>query len=336
MNKTLIIESCEKRINEDFSNTSIVHVRNSMIIAKEVGCDLVSHDSQIDMNKIYDNIICAYASPYMKYKKYLPILLSNPNAKMYWMVNDHDLEDNILLRNWVLETNKQYNVICNNPRSGYRHWILAKNINNKKLNDYINNWYTINLNCLVFNQLANVAPSNDLFARKKSGCIYFGTFRKHRSEDMLRYNGADYTISTSTKNQIKYKDANISANFIDKIGWRIGNEDLANYKYSIYFEDKHTHDNYAFMANRYYECLMCNVLMFFDYKCSLVMERSGYKIAPSMIVKNGSDLNDTIKELDNDSVTFQYLLEIQRSNIPLIIKERSEVLLTLKNIFVTT
>ena len=34
MNKTLIIESCEKRINEDFSNTSIVHVRNSMILAK--------------------------------------------------------------------------------------------------------------------------------------------------------------------------------------------------------------------------------------------------------------------------------------------------------------
>ncbi|GAG07563.1 unnamed protein product, partial [marine sediment metagenome] len=67
----LIIESCEKGIKADFSNTSIVHVRNSLIIADILKADLVTHESHIDwaMGKDYDSIICAYASPYMKWKK---------------------------------------------------------------------------------------------------------------------------------------------------------------------------------------------------------------------------------------------------------------------------
>ena len=110
----LIIESCEKVI-KDKNASSIVHVRNSCILKEELNCDLVSHESEIEnaLLKKYDVIICAYASPYMKYNNYLRILDNNPEAKMYWLVNDHDVEDNILLRKWALKYEKTYDMICN-------------------------------------------------------------------------------------------------------------------------------------------------------------------------------------------------------------------------------
>ena len=292
---TLIIESCEKRIDEK-STTSIVHVKNSLILKQHLQCDFVSHESEIEaaMQKQYNNIICAYSSPYMKYNKYLSILNNNPNATMYWLVNDHDIEDNILLRKWLLANNKPYNMICNNPRSGYRGWILRKKINGSTLNDWIDQWHTFNLNVLIFDLDIFFNTINS----KKQGLIYYGTFRKHRIKDMLDYNNVNYFLSSSTKNHKKYQDAGIQAKFIEKLIWQEKEHDmfepiglrLKDFKYSIYFEDEHTHINYAFMANRFYECVMNNVLMFFDKRCQLVIEQSGYHIDPFQIVANGNEV----------------------------------------------
>ena len=128
MNRNLIIESCEKANNLD--STSIVHVRNSLIISDAIGADFISHESQVNghAGEKYDNIICMYASHYMKWRKYFPIIENNPDANLYWLVNDHDLEDNTLLRKAITELGRSYDMVCNNPRSGYRHWILNKNI----------------------------------------------------------------------------------------------------------------------------------------------------------------------------------------------------------------
>ena len=67
--RTLIIESCEKRMTAD-TVTSIVHVKNSLILRDHLGCDFVSHESEVAkaLENNYDRIICAYSSPYMKYK----------------------------------------------------------------------------------------------------------------------------------------------------------------------------------------------------------------------------------------------------------------------------
>ena len=310
---TLIIESCEKVIDEVNSPSSIVHVKNSSIIAKHLNADLVSHQSQIDSvkNNEYDTIICAYGSPYMKYNAYLEILDNNPNAKMYWLVNDHDVEDNILLRKWLIKNNRPYHMICNNPRSGYRGWILRKSMNGKTLNDWIDEWHTINLNTLIFNE--------DLFYKtyecstRVNDLIYYGTFRKHRV--MLDYNDVNYHISTSKKNQIKFANAGIQAQFIEKLMWSDKPFDmfepvglrLRDYKYSLYLEDDHTHSNYAFMANRFYECVMNNTILFFDHRCQLVIDRSGYAIDPFLMVKNGQELKEKmdkeLKEKDHNSNT---------------------------------
>ena len=329
--RALIIESCEKRLDSSTA-TSVVHVKNSLILKDYLGCDLVSHESEVAkaLEGNYDKIICAYSSPYMKYNKYLEILQKNTNADMYWLVNDHDMEDNILLRKWLLENNKPYNMICNNPREGYRGWILRKKMNGLTLNDWIADWHTVNLNTLIFDEEMFLKT----FYSPKEDVIYYGTFRKHRIKDMMDYNNVNMILSSSTKNHAKYKGAGIQARFIEKIMWTEKEADLfepvglrlKDYKYSIYFEDEHTHSNYAFMANRFYECVMNNVLMFYDSRCQLVIDRSGYAVDPFQIVKNGDELKQKMEMLDSDKSSYLYYLDLQRSNAVTIKQERQQVL----------
>ncbi|GAG20648.1 unnamed protein product, partial [marine sediment metagenome] len=256
--------------------------------------------------------------------KYFKLLEKNKDAKLFWLVNDHDLEDNILLRQALLKQGRSYDMICNNPREGYRHWILGKNINGGKLNSFIDNWNTINLNVLIFNRQEKKKLKR-LFDLKREGVVYFGTFRKHRATDMLDYNGLDYVISTSKKNQSKYRAAGIEATFIEKLKWDIGDENLCNFKYSIYFEDTHTHSNYAYMANRYYECLMCGVLMFFDGRCVDTISKSKYHVPNYLIVNKGKDLAEKISRLNEDQSLYKQLLAEQESNFDAIEKEKQEV-----------
>lgn len=335
--KILIIESCEKVIDPKLPS-SIVHVKNSEIIANYLGADLVTHQSQIPsvIGNRYDVIICAYASPYMKYNAYLDILDVNNDAKMFWLVNDHDIEDNILLRKWLIKYNKPYHMICNNPRSGYRHWILNKNMNNKKLNDWIDEWHTVNLNVMIFDDLLFYKTMET--SERANDVVYYGTFRKHRVKDMLDYNNVNYYVSSSKKNHLKYQAAGIKAKFIEKLQWFDKEPDLIepvglrlrDYKYSLYLEDEHTHSNYAFMANRFYECVMNNTLLFYDARCKLVIEKSGYKIDSFQIVKNGDELNEKIAILAYDE--YQTLLKVQQSNFDKIMFEKNKVLETIEQI----
>ena len=105
---------------------------------------------------------------------------------------------------------------------------------------------------------------------------------------------------------------------------------LRDYKYSIYFEDEHTHSNYAFMANRFYECVMNNTLLFYDARCKLVIEQSGYKIDPFQIVKNGEELLEKINILAEDE--YQTLLKVQQSNFEQIMSEKNFALETIKKV----
>jgi hypothetical protein len=242
----------------------------------------------------------------MKYKAYMEIIDNNPDAKLWFFVNDHDLEDNVLLRNMVKKYHKKYHVICNNQRSGYRHWILGKKLEGGKLNDWIDEWHTVNLNSLIFNNVKCPIKAKD-----KNGTIYFGTFRKHRAKDMAQFNGIkNYTISSSK-------------------------ETLNNYKYSIYFEDLHTHSNFAYLANRFYECLMCDVLIFFDAKCEKTIEESrkmGYIIDDLLIVGNADEMNATIDFLNKNEKEYKMALSNQRKNISIAERHRAETLNQIQSI----
>lgn len=281
--KILIIESTSKSkpLCENYSDTSIVHCRNSIILKNELNADLCDGEYAFHklINNKYDVIICCYASPYMPHKLYRKFIDNNPDARLVWLVNDHDLEDNQLLRYAIVEKNRKYDMICNNPRSGYRHWILSKNIADKKLNDFIDQWHTCNLNCLIFRN--DIEVKKDLIENEKERIIYYGTYRKHRSD-----------------------------------------------KYSLYIEDKHTHENFAFMANRFYEALMCNVGCLFAPNTIQTIKKSGYDIIPKAILPEDcfkQNLNDYI-----DSLNHEEIISSQMQLSSKILLEKKEVISGIK------
>ena len=315
----------------------MVHVKNAVVLHKYLNCDFISHAEHIPqvINNSYDAIICVYASPYMKYNAYLEILDKNPNAKLFWLMNDHDVEDNILLRKWTIKYNKQYHMICNNPRTGYRDWILKKKIADRTLNDCINEWHTVNLNTLIFDENIYLDTKNN---KLKDEILYYGTYRKNRIKDMKEYNNVSYRLSSNRRNHIKYQNSGIQAKYIEKLVWDGSKCDmfepigmrLKDFMLSIYFEDEHTHENYAFMANRFYECLMHNTLMVYDSKCKKTIDLSGYNIHPKQIIKNGEELNNLYDELKNNKNLYEELMKVQQSNVIFVLKEKEQVLQTIK------
>lgn len=334
----LIIESIGRPVDLDFSKTSVAHVRNAVVIAEILGADIITcdRDMGVTIGKCYDHIICSYASPYMKYKTLIQVVRDNPQAKLWWLVNDHDLEDNVLFRNVIKETNggRKINMICNNSRSNYRGWILRKKMKNAAgefigyLNDFIDSWFTINLNVLIMSYIADYKWSD-----KTDGVIYYGTMRKWRLNYLLDYQNANITYSVTKKSQQKFINNGVTnCEFVDKLSWQVGHEDLLKYKASLYIEDLHTHTHYAHMANRFYESLMTNVITFFDVNCRDNIIKSGYQIDPFFIVSSPAELDDKVSML-NDKDFFERCLGHNHTHLVLARRERNAVVDKLTKIF---
>jgi hypothetical protein len=323
----LIIEATSKRkpLAEDYSDTSIVHCRNSLILKHALGADLLDGEYALPqvLAKQYDVIICAYASPYMPHVPYRQILEKNPKARYVWLVNDHDVEDNQLLRWGVINMGLVYDMICNNPREGYRHWILNNNIANRKLNDFIHKWLTVNLNSLIIDPDRTPVNHSD-----KNGVIYYGTYRKWRAESFKKFLTRGVFLSASSKNWKKFQALGCDCNYMPKLEWQKNNEDLRKFKYSIYMEDEHTHTNYAFLANRFYEALMSDVVMLFDADCANTIQKCGYKIPENLIINNDK-LKDGLVSYVN-SLAFQTNLMYQQLFFDKAVEEKNEAVSQIK------
>lgn len=330
-NKILIIESTDKKkpLLNDYSDTSIVHCRNSLILQKALNADLIEGQYKLDqiLLKNYDVIICCYASPYAPNIPYRKILKKNPKARLIWLVNDHDLEDNQLLRWAITGLGKSYDMICNNPRKGYRHWILGKKIKNEngeiigKLNKYIINWLTTNLNSLIMDRSC-ITNSNE----EKNGIIYYGTFRKWRSDHFTHHLQEGVTCSSSKKHWKKFEAIKCNCEMINKLSWEKGKEDLRKYKYSLYIEDVHTHENFAFLANRYYEALMCNVVVLFDHHCKKTIEKSKYIIPNEFVIPKDSNIAEYSATLN-----YSQMLDKQNKNIEIAFKDKENCIQEIKD-----
>jgi sporulation protein YlmC with PRC-barrel domain len=328
---TLIIESTDKKkpLLSDYSDTSIVHCRNSLILQKALGADLIEGQYKLPeiLKKKYDVIICCYASPYAPNIPYREILHKNPDARLIWLVNDHDLEDNQLLRYAIMDLGRTYDMICNNPRKGYRHWILGKKIKDGegnvvgKLNQYIINWLTTNLNSLIMDR----SSIND-YDGEKDGIIYYGTFRKWRADHFAHHLQEGVTCSSSKKHWKKFDAIDCKCSMINKLSWAKGEEDLRKYKYSLYIEDIHTHENFAFLANRYYEALMCGVVVLFDHHCKNTIEKSKYIIPDEFVIPEDSNIAEYSSTLD-----YKKMLEIQNQNINTTFKDKENCIQSIKD-----
>lgn len=252
--------------------------------AKQIKEELISLGHEVDLvwsyptvneniKSGYDRIIFNHASHY-SYVDYA-WLQASPDAKLFHITNEYNLGEPRAL--WMgVKEGRRYEVIANHqPKVS------------KIVQKYVNDWHFVNLNTLIFNP---ILPN-----KQKSGCVYYGSFRKDREVSFRKYLKGHVTISTHQKNREKFQNIGVNGPFVDRINW--SKDGLMDFKTSLYIEDEITHENYNCLANRFYECLNYNVLPLFDAACKNTISLSGYDVADYFIIDNESSVRELTEDL---------------------------------------
>lgn len=221
----------------------------------------------------YDCIIFNHASRYSYISD--EWLYKNPDAKLLYITNEYNLGEPLILWTRAKKYGIKFDVIANHDMSA-----------SKVVKKYVNSWTVLNLNTLIVENESQVT-SHDFFEVEKQNCIYYGTFRKDRTEYFQKYLTGNILVSTHAKNYSKFNSIGVTGPFCDRIDW--DTDGLSSYKTSLYIEDKSTHMNYNFLANRFYEALNYGVFPLFDAACKNTIELSGYTIPDYAIVDNSNE-----------------------------------------------
>lgn len=257
-----------------------MHWQNAKILANDLGADLIWSYPTVNDNigSNYDVIIFVHAShySYVDYKW----LEQSPNAKLFYVTNEYNLGEPRIL--WMAaKLGRKYTVIAN-----HHHSI------SKVVMKYVNDWIIVNLNSLIYNPKIDESPLTKFFDDPRDGMIYWGSFRKDRAKYFAKYLTSDVTLSTHAKNVDKFKDVGVSANIIGRLNWE--RDGLFNYKNSLYIEDEITHDNYNFLANRFYESLNYNCIPMFAEECERTIVQSGYPIDKDFMISDSSQVIERV------------------------------------------
>jgi hypothetical protein len=205
------------------------------------------------------------------------------------------------------------------------------------LDDFIEEWHTLNLNALIFNYTREFDWKDkqkriNLLGENLNESVYYGTMRKWRLTDFLEYQKADIMFSATPRTQKKLiNNGCTDYRYVDKLSWKRGQEDLNKYMFSLYIEDEHTHDNYAHMANRFYEALMFNVITLFDHKCQGTIDKSNFDIDPMFVVDGAEDYMKTVESL-RDPVAFENALGYNKQYQSIALQEHDDVVQALTNL----
>jgi hypothetical protein len=216
--------------------------------------------------------------------------VQNPTAKLFYITNEYNLGEPLILWSFVKETGRKFNVIAN-------HQVSASKVVKK----YVDQWNIVNLNSLIVNDVV-IEKSHGFFDLYKENCIYYGTFRKDREKYFKKYLRGDILISTHTKNRSKFSDIGVTGPFCDRIDW--SGDGLSSYKTLLYIEDESTHLNYNFLANRFYEAINYNVFPLFDTNCQNTIQLSNYEIPMYAMVDNPDDIVYTTKDLPDSAIDY--------------------------------
>lgn len=251
-----------------------MHWQNSKILADYLRADLIWSYPTVndDIKTGYDIIIFIHASHYAYVDN--DWVIKNPNAKLFYMTNEYNLGEPRILWN-VAKQGRKYSVIANHSSKASK--VVLK---------YTDKWDVLNLNTLIYQPKNNI----DSFDESAKGCIYYGSFRKNRSIYFKKYLDENVFLSTHSKNIDKFRNAGATSNIGKRINW--ANEGLSCFKQSLYIEDEKTHDNYNYLANRFYEALNYNCTPMFSNECRNTVELSGYKIPNEYFINDSKELKD--------------------------------------------
>jgi hypothetical protein len=263
-----------------------------------------------DIKEGYDRIIMNHTSRYSYISN--EWITKSPNAKMFYITNEYNLGEPLVLWSFVKSGSIKYDVIANHPAAA-----------SKVVKKYVDNWHILNLNALIVEE-EPLLPTHDFFTVPKDNCVYYGSFRKNRTAYFQKYLTGNIVVSTHMKNREKFNNANVAGPFRDRINW--SKNGLAPYKTSLYIEDDVTHTNYNFLANRFYESLNYNVFPLFDTACKNTLSLSGYNI-PDYAMVDSPEQVDYITNNLPDSAT-EYFSEWRKQALD----EKNDVLHKLSQI----
>lgn len=262
------------------NNSITAHTRNAIVLNRELSVPLVSTAEEIKTLKRtdYDTFIIVGAAFYPKTAEIEAWIRSGNVKKIVWLNNEYQVSPNSEYARLI----KDYPslLISNVIESGNKC---------KGFDDFAH----VNLNALVFDCL--VRP-----IEKKYSLIYYGTYRPGRRLYLQKYlSDSEFYLSSSSKNIRKFHQlCGINAQFCDSLNWQQQQETLNLFNYALYVEDEYTHTHYNFLANRFYECLKCNVVQFFDESCRATFEQSGYPLSDKYFVASKAELEHNVATFD--------------------------------------
>ena len=293
----------ERRLKKQYFTKRIdAYFRNTLIISDYLEATFLYNENEYNkhLDAKFDAILIFYSNYYSPVKQMKQIAENNNKARFFWILNEYAISANYTFLN-------------------------DKNVT------FIKNWeeegeIMLNLN-LLFSKYANEVKA------KPYDCVYYGTFRTDREEYCKEYFKEDLYLSTTSKNFKKFRYIGCTAKLIKKLSWEENKETLNLFKYQLYIEDKHTHNVFNNLANRYYEAGFCNNVVFFDVNCRNTINKSElsyYKEqVEDYIVESYEDLQRKIKECNKD---FSKHLAIQKSWRTNEAAARTNMLKELKNI----
>lgn len=213
-----------------------VSYRNAEILAKELNADILMSKTDRIQNKDYDVIISTYFNRYTDYKTLRGLI--NINQTRILIKTEYEDVD-------VFKDFNPYIEICN--------FEGGKNF--------------VNINLLISKQPNQIT-------QKKYDCIYYSRYRADRMEYCAKYLQGNIYLSTHPKNHKHFFHAGCRPKLIKHIDWAQGKETLNLFRYSLYLEDKYTHNVFNNLANRWYEAGFCNNVVFFDVNCWNTINKS--------------------------------------------------------------
>lgn len=285
-------------------NPTTAHTRNAIRLSEITGLKLVSTIEECkSLNRNdFDVFVIVGAAFYPKTAEIDQWIRNGNIKKVIWINNEYQVSPN-----------SEYARLFKDFNS-----LLISNVQDKAANKAkgFDDFLAINLNVLLFDE-----THRPIF--KKYDLVYYGTYRSDRRLSLQKYFfDSEFHLSSSQKNIRKFNQlAACNAKFCDKLNFEKEKETLNLFKYSLYIEDEFTHKNFNYLANRFYECLMCNVVLFFDFECKGTLEKSGYKIIDKFFVKNYEDLKNKVDSFD----FFECLAQQRNAWITKAIEEKKEV-----------
>lgn len=303
--KTLLLDSAPVP-----KNPTTAHCRTGIEASKYLNIPLLGSIEEIEkLNpKEYKKIVVFGSAFYPKTAEIEYWIRQVENPVVIWINNEYSCSPN-----------SEYARLIKDYES-----IVVSNVIEKanKVKNY-NEFHLLNLNSIIAQEI-----NQTIF--KKYDLIYFGTYRVGRRIYLQKYfSENDFYLSSSKKNIRKFNQlAGCKSIFCDKLDWTKSKETLNLFKYSLYIEDEFTHQNFNHFANRFYECIYCNVVQFFDANCINTINKSIlYDIDDYFIVSNHKELKEKIADSN-----YYDLLEKQKAWAAIALQEKEDTLKKLTEI----